>query len=126
MVMMVLWGLVSPQLLQKVMALYKADLELLGAGKLDVSGIHKMAGLGSNGNLPNHCWRDLKRILPAVELPFVPCCPLCPVGLEANLMWWNFRPLQLPGLIIFTVFSPGWLEVSMLATWGPIYSHQSL
>ena len=54
------------------------------------------------------------------------CCPLCPVGLEANLMWWNFRPLQLPGLIIFTVFSPGWLEVSMLATWGPIYSHQSL
>ena len=29
MVMMVLWGLVSPQLLQKVMALYKADLELL-------------------------------------------------------------------------------------------------
>ena len=54
------------------------------------------------------------------------CCPLCPVGLEANLMWWNFRPLQLPGLIIFTVFSPGWLGVSMLATWGPIYSHQSL
>ena len=92
MVMMVLWGLVSPQLLQKIMALYIADLELLEAGRLDVSGIHKMARLGDHGNLPNHCWRDLKRILPAVELPFVPCCPLCPVGLEANLMWWNFRP----------------------------------
>ena len=20
------------------------------------------------------------------------CCPCCPVGLEANLMWWDFRP----------------------------------
>ena len=20
------------------------------------------------------------------------CCPLCPVGLEANMMWWDFRP----------------------------------
>ena len=67
--MMVLWGLVSPQLLQKVMALYKADLELLEAGRLDVSGIHKMARLGDHGNLPNHCWRDLKAILPVVKLP---------------------------------------------------------
>ena len=69
MVMMVLWGLVSPQLLQRVMALYKADLELLEAGKLDVSGIHRMAGLGCNGLHPEHTWRDLKRMLPAVKLP---------------------------------------------------------
>ena len=58
MVMMVLWGLISPQLLQKVMLLYKADLELLEAGKLDVSGIHKMAGLGGNGRHAQNVWRD--------------------------------------------------------------------
>ena len=52
MVMMVLWGLISAQLLQKVMALYKADLELLKAGKLDVSGIHKLASTGTDGRHP--------------------------------------------------------------------------
>ena len=69
MVMMVLWGLISPQLLQKVMLLYKADLELLEAGKLDVSGIHKMAGLGSNGTHPNNVWKEMKGWLPKTRLP---------------------------------------------------------
>ena len=69
MVMMVLWGLISPQLLQKVMLLYKADLELLEAGKLDVSGIHKMAKLGCSGRFPNNVWGELKTLLPKTHLP---------------------------------------------------------
>ena len=69
MVMMVLWGLISPQLLQKVMLLYKADLELLEAGKLDVSGIHKMAELGGNGTHAQNVWRELKSLLPKTRLP---------------------------------------------------------
>ena len=49
MVMMVLWGCISPQLLQKVMSLYLADLKLLEEGCLDVNGIQKLAKMGSNG-----------------------------------------------------------------------------
>ena len=67
--MMVLWGLISPQLLQKVMSLYKADLKLLAEGKLDVKGIDKLAGIGSNGSYPNHIWRDFKKLLPVPKLP---------------------------------------------------------
>jgi hypothetical protein len=43
MVMMVLWGHISPQLLQKVMSLYLADLGLHDAGCLDANGIRKLA-----------------------------------------------------------------------------------
>ena len=67
--MMVLWGLISPQLLQKVMSLYKADLKLLAEGKLDVKGIDKLAGMGSNGSYPNNIWRDFKKLLPVPKLP---------------------------------------------------------
>ena len=104
MVMMVLWGLVSPQLLQKVMALYKADLELLEAGRLDVSGIHKMAKLGDHGKLPNNCWRDLKRILPAVKLPS-PKVVLFPLK-HTNLGKFAQRlPLLLPHTLFAAIYN---------------------
>ena len=69
MVMMVLWGLITPQLLNKVMLLLVKDLELLEAGKLDVSGIHKLAGLGSKGVHPENTWRDFRAFLPKPKLP---------------------------------------------------------
>ena len=69
MVMMVLWGFISPQLLQKVMSLYLADLKLLEAGCLDVSGIQKLAKMGTNGTFSNNIWRDFKTLLPAPKLP---------------------------------------------------------
>ena len=101
---MVLWGLVSPQLLQKVMALYKADLDLLEAGKLDISSIHKLAGLGSHGNLPNNCWRDLKRILPAVKLPS-PRVVLFPLK-HTNLGRFAQRlPLLLPHTLFAAIYN---------------------
>jgi len=69
MVMMVLWGHISPQLLQKVMKLMQADLQLFKEGNLDTNGIDNLAKLGSSGAYPNHMWRDLKRILPKPKLP---------------------------------------------------------
>ena len=69
MVMMVLWGLISPQLMQKVMSLYKADLKLLAEGRLNVDGIEKLAKLGSNGTYSQNIWRDFKKILPVPKLP---------------------------------------------------------
>ena len=69
MVMMVLWGCISPQLLQKVMSLYLADLKLLEEGCLDVHGIQKLAKMGSNGTYSQNIWRDFKNLLPAPKLP---------------------------------------------------------
>ena len=68
MVMMVLWGHISPQLLQKVMALFSEDLKLYEEGVLDVNGIEKLGGIGSNGSHSNNCWRDFKNLLPVPKL----------------------------------------------------------
>jgi len=69
MVMMVLWGHLSPQLLQKVMFLYKADLKLLEEGCLDLKGVDALAKMGSNGHYSNHIWRDFLKLLPKPKLP---------------------------------------------------------
>jgi len=50
MVMMVLWGHISPQLMQKVMALMSADLKLHSEGLLDVNGIEKLRGHLAKGS----------------------------------------------------------------------------
>ena len=59
MVMQLLWGHISPQMLQKVMALMSADLQLHKEDLLDVNSIDKLAGIGSKGTYPQNCWRDL-------------------------------------------------------------------
>jgi len=69
MVMMVLWGHISPQLMQKVMALMSADLKLHSEGLLDVNGIEKLGGIGQKGQHSNNCWRDFKALLPMPKLP---------------------------------------------------------
>ena len=69
MVMMLLWGHISPQLLQKVMMLMKQDLKLMEQGLLDLNGIDKLAGLGTNGSHPNNVWRDMLAFLPKPKLP---------------------------------------------------------
>ena len=68
-VMMVLWGHISPQLLQKVMAYMEADLVLHGKGQLDVAGISKLAGLGTHGKHPNNCWSELTWVCTVGEYP---------------------------------------------------------
>ena len=77
MVMMLLWGHISPQLLQKVMALMSADLQLHKDGRLDVNSIDKLGGIGSKGTYPTNCWRDLQKLLPVPKLPSG-CLPWCP------------------------------------------------
>ena len=69
MVMTVLWGHMSPQLVQKVMSLYKADLKLLAEGCLDLNSIDELAAMGSNGSYSQNIWRDFLRLLPKPKLP---------------------------------------------------------
>ena len=59
--MIVLWGLINPQLSQKVMSLLKSDLQLFEEGRLDANHIDNLAGLGSNGVYSKHAWRDWKQ-----------------------------------------------------------------
>lgn len=67
--MMVLWGHLSPQLMQKIMSLLKADLALFQDGCLDTAHIDKLAGLGCNGTYPNNIWSQFKAMLPQPKLP---------------------------------------------------------
>ena len=47
MVMQMLWGHISPQLMQQTMAMVTDDLKLHDDGLLDVNSIDKLAGIGS-------------------------------------------------------------------------------
>ena len=67
--MMVLWGHITHQLLQKVMSLLKSDLKLFEEGRLDTDHIDKLAGLGSNGVHSQNVWTELKKVLPEPKLP---------------------------------------------------------
>ena len=67
--MNVLWGAMSPQMLQKNMVLLEEDLSNMAHDALDVSGIRKLAGLGSRGIHSNNVWRDLVALLPTPKLP---------------------------------------------------------
>ena len=68
-VMMVLWGHISPQMLQKVMALMSADLKLHKDDLLDVNSIDRLGGIGSKGVHAQNCWREFKLLLPVPKLP---------------------------------------------------------
>ena len=67
-VMMVLWGEISPQLMRKVMHLFKDDLALHEDGCLDTDHIDKLARLGSYGQHPENVWSQFKNLLPQPKL----------------------------------------------------------
>ena len=48
-VMMVLWGQISPQLLQNTMELFEHDLNIHAQGDLDTEPIRKFASMGTMG-----------------------------------------------------------------------------
>ena len=104
MVMLVLWGFISPQLLQKVMSLYLADLKLLEAGCLDVSGIQKLAKMGTNGTFSNNIWRDFKTLLPAPKLP-KPCMLQFPIKHTSLGKIMASIPLLLPHTLFSAIFT---------------------
>jgi hypothetical protein len=68
--MSVLWGAMSPQMLQKISALALEDIESARAKRFDDRALHKLGSLGSWGIYSNNVWRDLKARLPAMKLPF--------------------------------------------------------
>ena len=46
------WGLISPQLIQKLMTLFEQDLADAELDDLDMTMVNKLAGLGSSGDYP--------------------------------------------------------------------------
>ena len=55
------WGHMSPQQVQKIMSLMKADLAKAREGKLDDHDVNVLASLGSGGAFSGNCHRDLMR-----------------------------------------------------------------
>jgi len=103
MVMMVLWGHISPQLLQKVMGLFSDDLRLHKAGTLDVSGIDKLRDIGSKGEHPNNCWRDLLTLLPKPNLPKLHRL-LLPLSHNTLGKFTNFLPMLMPHVLFAAIY----------------------
>ena len=70
MVMMCLWGNVSPQILQNnYMELASKDVENHSVGVLGFDQVKALASLGSSGAHPNHIWHSFLNKLPRRKLP---------------------------------------------------------
>ena len=73
-----LWGMITPQLMQKVLSLVLEDLKDHASGRLNINQVQDLAGLGSNGTYANNVWVEFKKKLPQPKLPklHVFQCPL--------------------------------------------------
>ena len=69
MVMLVLTGFMSPQLFARLVRMIVRDLKRMKAGKLNMRSLEKLGSIGSSGDNPITCWRDLKTLLPVPKLP---------------------------------------------------------
>jgi hypothetical protein len=58
-VMMWAWGIISPQVVQHLMALFVEDLTAAKAGDMSMELVEALRGLGAHGTVPGHCHRDL-------------------------------------------------------------------
>jgi hypothetical protein len=103
MVMMVLWGHISPQLMQKLMAKMSDDLKLHKDGRLDVNSIDKLGGIGSKGAYPNHCWRDLQKLLPVPKLPKLHMLRL-PMKHSSLGKFFRSVPMMLPHTLFAAIY----------------------
>ena len=63
------WGLISPQLIQKLMTLFKQDLENAEHDDLDMTMVNELAGLGSSGDYPQNMHRSLMNSIGKHNLP---------------------------------------------------------
>ena len=78
MVMMTLWGALSPQVTQILTDAICIDLQNAAAGCLDSEALENLRKIGSSGQHPNRCWSDFLHTLPAPKLckPFRFIIPL--------------------------------------------------
>ena len=67
--MMWAWGLISPQLIQKLMFLFIHDIENAKNEDLDMTMINTLAALGSNGDYPQNMHRSLMNSIGKHNLP---------------------------------------------------------
>ena len=101
---MVLWGQISPQLLQKIMSFMVDDLKLYDADILDTAHIQKLAGLGTNGAHPNNTWAELKRMLPTPKLPKLHYMWL-PMRHNVLGRFWKHVPMLLPHELFSAIYT---------------------
>ena len=101
--MMVLWGQMSPQLLQTLMGHMVADLELYDQDLLDVQSIKKMARLGTYGRYPNNVWTEFKNLLPTPKLPKLHYFWL-PMRHNVLGRFWKQVPMLLPHELFSAIY----------------------
>ena len=63
------WGIVSPQTVQKLMALLLRDIQSAVDGNLDMTMVDALAGLGSSGTYPQNMHRSLMHSIGNHKLP---------------------------------------------------------
>lgn len=111
--MSVLWGHMSPQMLQKIMYLFAGDLKLYESGALDMEHVKKLASLGSSGSYPNNCWAELKRLLPKPKLPKLHYVWL-PMKHNVLGRFWRHVPMMLPHELfgaIYNLYPEMWKKI---------------
>jgi len=62
------WGLMSPQNVQRLMALALEDLQAHRAGALDIGSVEALSAIGASGACVNNTYRDLQRKLSSPKL----------------------------------------------------------
>jgi len=63
------WGAISPQMLQRIMALFLVDLQAAADGSLDISKVQDFANLGYGGKHPQTMNKQLTDSLRGHQLP---------------------------------------------------------
>lgn len=101
MVLMVLWGEMSPQVCQKLCGLVLTDFE--AGALLDIAPLKKLASLGTAGRHAQNIWGGFVKLLPPVRLckPFDFQCPF-----KTRLLGRFFRPssMLLPHELFSSIF----------------------
>jgi len=101
MVMMVLWGELSPQVCQKLAAAVFADFQ--AGANLDIAPLKKLANLGTKGAHAQNVWGGFVKLLPPLRLckPFEFKCPF-----KTRLLGRFFRPssMLLPHELFADIF----------------------
>ena len=67
--MQVLWGVMSTNALQGLVAMLETDLDAARSGNLSRKAVRRIRRIGGSGTYRGNVWRDLQRILPDPKIP---------------------------------------------------------